>query len=115
MSGQRSNTVRRVHIRFYAGNIPLNIYCRLTLARNRHQLQAAHNTHYVLEIIITFRVRHRRGEMYTGHGRLCVCLSLAVCPHDCTDPDVSWGMVRGVLYSCALLGGFAIGAPVSLV
>jgi len=47
-------------------------------------------------------VRRRRGEMYTGHDRLCVCLSLAACPH-CTDPDVSWGMVRGALYSCALL------------
>jgi len=27
---------------------------------------------------ITFRVTHSRGEMYIGHGRLCVCVS--VCP-----------------------------------
>jgi len=27
--------------------------------------------------IITFRVRHSRGEMYIGRGRLCVCLSVA--------------------------------------
>jgi len=25
------------------------------------------------------------------------------------DPDVSWGNGRDPLYSCALLGGFAIG------
>ena len=28
--------------------------------------------------------------MYSGHGRLCVCLSLSAFPHYCTDPDVSW-------------------------
>ena len=28
-------------------------------------------------VIITFRVRRSRGEMYIGHGRLCACLSLA--------------------------------------
>jgi len=27
--------------------------------------------------LITFRVGHSRGEMYIGHCRLCVCLSLA--------------------------------------
>ena len=25
----------------------------------------------------------------------CVCLSIAVCPHYCTDPDVTWGRGRG--------------------
>jgi len=44
----------------------------------------------------------------------CVSLSLAVFPHYYTDPDVSWGRV-GVSFSCALLGGFAIGAWVSLL
>jgi len=38
------------------------------------------------------RVRHRRGEMYVGHGRLCVCvsvcLSLAAFLHYCID--VHW-------------------------
>jgi len=33
--------------------------------------------------------------MYSGHGRLCVCLSLAAFPHYCTDPDVGWGNGRG--------------------
>ena len=26
---------------------------------------------------------------------LSVCLSVAVCPHYCTDPDVTWGSGRG--------------------
>jgi len=53
--------------------------------------------------------------MYSGHGRLCVSLSLflAAFPHYCTDPGVTWGNGR-VLRSCALLGGFAIGARVTL-
>jgi len=36
-------------------------------------------------------VRRRPGEMYIGHGRLCVCLSLAACPLYYTDPDVNLG------------------------
>jgi len=49
-------------------------------------------------MLVTFRVRHSRGEMYIGHGQMCVCLSLAAFPyysHYCTDPDVSWGNGRG--------------------
>ena len=65
--------------------------------------------------------------MYCGHARLCVSvcvcvcvcqsvsLSAAACPHYCTDPDVTWGSGRGCPPSCALLGGFAIGAPVVLL
>ena len=45
--------------------------------------------------VITFRVRHSRGEMYIDHGRLCVCQSLAAFPHYCMDLDVSWGNGRG--------------------
>jgi len=45
--------------------------------------------------VITFRVRRNRGEMYIGHGRLYVCLSLAAFPHYCTDPGVSWWNDRG--------------------
>jgi len=40
---------------------------------------------------------------------LSVCLFLAACPHYCTDPGITWGIV-GVPPSCVLLGGFAIGA-----
>jgi len=28
-------------------------------------------------ILITFRMSHRRCKMYSGHGRLCVCLSVS--------------------------------------
>jgi len=58
--------------------------------------------------LITFCVGRSQCEMYSGHGRLCVCLSLAAFPHYCTDLDVTWRMV-GVLSSWAV-GGFAIGA-----
>jgi len=33
--------------------------------------------------------RSSRGEMYTGHGRLCVCLPVAAFPRYCTDADVT--------------------------
>jgi len=50
-------------------------------------------------LLITFRVSRRRREMYCGHARLSVsvsvCLSAAACPHYCTDPDVTWGSRRG--------------------
>ena len=45
---------------------------------------------------------------------LSVCLYLTAFPQYYTDPDVTWGMV-GVPSGCALLGGFAIGARVSLL
>jgi len=41
----------------------------------------------------------RPWEMYCGHARLCVCvsvcLSAAACPHYCTDLDVTWGSGKG--------------------
>jgi len=46
-----------------------------------------------------FRVRRSRGEMYMGHGCLCVCvslcLSLAAFPRYCTDLGVTWGNGKG--------------------
>jgi len=50
-----------------------------------------------------------------------VCLSAAICPHYCTDPDVTWGSGRGcpvvVHYWTDLqsVHGFAIGAQVALL
>ena len=48
---------------------------------------------------IRFCVSRRRRKMYCDHARLCVCLSVclsaAVGPHYCTDPDVTWGHGRG--------------------
>ena len=43
----------------------------------------------VMCVVITFHMRHCRGEMYVGHARLCVCLFLAAFPHYCTDLDLS--------------------------
>jgi len=72
--------------------------------------------------LVTIRVSRKRRKKYIGHARLCVrlfvCLdlSLAAFPHYCTDPDVTWGMVGGALYSDgALSSGFAIGARFSLL
>jgi len=53
--------------------------------------------------VITFCVSRRRRKMYSGHARLCVCLSVCLCvclsaavrPHYCTDPDVTWRHGRG--------------------
>jgi len=55
--------------------------------------------------------------LVTGHARLCVCLPVAIFPHYCTDPGVTWrdGRTVGVPPSCALLGRFAICARVSLL
>ena len=33
----------------------------------------------LLWLLVTFLVRHSRGEMYIGHGRLCACVCLRVC------------------------------------
>jgi len=52
-------------------------------------LKASQNT------FVTFCATCSRGEMYSGHGRLCVSLSLAAFPHYCTDLDVTWGNGRG--------------------
>ena len=48
----------------------------------------------LIAVIITFCVSRRPREMYCGHARLCVslsvCLSAAACLHYCMDPDVTW-------------------------
>ena len=56
-----------------------------------------HHTEYTASIphkLSTFLVRRSRGEICIGHGRLCVCLSLAAFPHYCMDPDLTWGNGR---------------------
>jgi len=32
-------------------------------------------------MVVTFRVRRSRGEMYIGHGRLCICACVCPSPH----------------------------------
>ena len=61
-------------------------------------------------LLVTFRVRRSRGKMYIGHAaRASVCLCVAAFPHYCADPEVV-GEIVGVPSSCAVFGGFAIGA-----
>ena len=62
--------------------------------------------------LVTLCVSRRRRKMYCGHARLCVCLcvcvsvclSAAVRPHYCTDPDVT-----RLPPSCALLADLQSG------
>jgi len=56
--------------------------------------------------LVTFRVRRRRGEMYIGHGRIPALLH---------GPGCNLEEWQGAPSSCAVLGGFAIGARVSLL
>ena len=56
----------------------------------------------IKQVVVTFLVRHSRGEMYICQGRLCVCvyvsvcLSLAAIPHYCTDQDATLEDGRGL-------------------
>ena len=47
-------------------------------------------------VLVTFCMSHAKCTVVT-HVCQCVCvsvcLSAAVCPHYCTDPDVTWGVV----------------------
>ena len=71
-------------------------------------------TWYFINIIsiFTFRVSRRPREMYCGHARLCVCLSVCVpvrgrVPTLLHGPECNLGEWYGMPPSCALLGGFA--------
>jgi len=90
----------------------LNDFCVFKWLEQSYSFPSYINTY--TDHVITFRVRRSRGEIYIGHGRLCVCLSLAAFPHYCTDPDVPGRNGRSP-FSWALLGGFTIGARVSLL
>jgi len=65
--------------------------------------------------MITFRVSRRQREMYCGNARLSVCLSVCPRPHAHTTARTVTGGMVGDAPSCALLGGFAIGARVTLL
>ena len=67
-----------------------------------------------LLVSFTIRVRRSRGKMYIGHAAY-VCLTLPHCiPTLLHGPGCNLEDGR-VSSSCALLGGFAIGARVSLL
>jgi len=66
-------------------------------------------------VVIAFRIWHSQAKCVV---MTAVCVSLTACLHCCTDPDI--GLISGkpcVLVTCAvgLLGGFGIGARVSLL
>ena len=65
--------------------------------------------------IITFGVSRIRSEMYSGHARLSVCLSVRGRMSTLNAPGCNLGQWYGVPLSCALLDGFAIGAWVALL
>jgi len=65
-------------------------------------------------------VNRRRRKMYCGHARMCVCLSVCVSvrggiPTLLHGPGCNLGEWWGMSPSCALLGGFAIGAWAALL
>jgi len=99
---------------------------------------ALHNTvcpgmelwHFALDwFLITFCMSRRRRKMYCGHAHLsvCVCVCLSVClsvylsvcrgrmPTLLDGPGCNLGAWYRLPPSCALLGGFAIGARVALL
>ena len=63
---------------------------------------------------INYILRESQTTRNLSWSRASVCLSAAACPHYCTDLDVTGGVV-GDAPSCAVLGGFAIGARVALL
>jgi len=66
--------------------------------------------------LLYFCVSRRRREMYIGHSRLSVCLSVRIrIPTLLHGPGCKFENGIGVPLSCASLGGFAIGARVSLL
>jgi len=81
--------------------------CDVTVCKAADRLERTRSCVFTesLEIFI-FCVSRRRRNMYCGHARLCVSLSVCVCvclsiclsaavrPHYCTDPDVTWGVVE---------------------
>ena len=57
----------------------------------------------------------RRCEMYSGHARPCVCLSLAAFQHYCTDPGVTLRNGRECPLVVHYWAGFPIDARVSVL
>jgi len=70
--------------------------------------------------LFAFRVRRSRDEMFIGHGRLCVSVSVCLSvprriPTLRNGPGCNLRKWKRVPSSGALFGGFAIGARVSLI
>jgi len=99
----------------------LSLYCRTFLcwrisSRHVKQLPSLHVNNdtrqlilYAYTLIITFRVRRSRCEMYIGHGRLCVCVFVCLSvPRRIPTLPHGPGCKLGKWQECPLLGGFGI-------
>jgi len=65
----------------------------------RHSSSKIFSTVYVF----TFDVRRTEAKCVVVMAVcLSVCLSLAAFPQYCTDPDITWAMVRSALYLFAI-------------
>ena len=66
-------------------------------ASKLHSSHAHTRTHTETEFLLHFAwvIDHEKCIMVTCHVCVSVCLSAAVGPHYCTDPDVTWGSGRG--------------------
>ena len=64
------------------GRFVFRLGCYVAYCCRRGALANFHGSDTIECDLITFRVRHRRSEMYIGHGRLCVCapVCVSVCP-----------------------------------
>jgi len=65
--------------------------CFYSASRRSSSTSSTHPRQFTVFItsLITCRARRSRGGIYSGHGRLCVCMSLAAFPRCYTDPDVT--------------------------
>jgi len=111
-------------------NWPLSsvLFCRadvnqstLALVSIRRRTHAANKWNTCVSVVklpvITFRVSRRRREMYIGHTRLSLCVSVCLSPrsHTTARTGCKLGEWKGVPPICAQLGIFAIDARVSLL
>ena len=69
--------------------------CRDPSSRSRDTKSRINVKNPTRKNLVTFCMSRRRRKMCCGHACMCVCLSTAVRPHYCMDPDVTWGHGRG--------------------
>jgi len=70
------------------------IHRRLTSFLHRHQLRVVLDGHYIRHW--STHIHLDTGTHYSIYwSQPSVCLSPAIFPHYCTDPDVTWGNSRG--------------------
>jgi len=104
-------------------NHRMKIYmaCPITQGGHKILLNPYHRPNLSYSGQYISRESYTTRNVYLLITRVCVCvgvlvgLSVAACPHNCADPDVTGEMVVSAPYSCVLLGVFVIGARVSML